>query len=37
MTARFNSFIVALENDISEDEAKALMDAISMMRGFSPS
>ena len=33
MTARFNSFTVALETDIREDDAKALIDAISMMRG----
>jgi len=33
MTDRFNGLIVTLEEDIREDDAEALMDAILMLRG----
>ena len=33
MTERFNGFFVTLEKDIREDDAKAIMDAISQLRG----
>lgn len=33
MTTKFNSFTVVLENDIREDDAEALLSAISQLRG----
>jgi len=33
MTDRFNALIVVLENDIREDDAKPLIEAIEQLRG----
>ena len=33
MTDRFNSIVVALEDDIREDDAEAIMSAILQLRG----